>query len=193
MSTSDNIKTYGVVFPLQSSSASCHTCEQAIIKYTKAFLFHCIVYGYIIASCYALRSIKSQQQSSDTACETRTSKSQRIGIQISISNKPKSGIPTTHRTVTSQTHFPSQTYSLPCLMPHLFLHSALPMMAPVPTRGISRPTSCVLRSAWPKAAWMMSAGMFQSAGRMLSVPASSLLSALRSVAGSQSDGSLACV
>lgn len=72
------------------------------------------------------------------------------------------------------------------LMPHLLLHSALPIIAPVPTAGMLRPASCVFNHEAPKPAWMISCGTLQSAGKMLSVPVSSLLSALTRSAGSQS-------
>jgi hypothetical protein len=78
-------------------------------------------------------------------------------------------------------------------MPHLLLHSALPMMAPVPTAGILPPVSCVFIPEMPKAALMISCGMVQSAGRILSVPVSSLLSALMRSAGWQSNRSSANV
>jgi hypothetical protein len=76
-------------------------------------------------------------------------------------------------------------------MLHLFLHSALPIMAPVPTGGILLPVSCVFIHETPKAALIMSCGMVQSAISMLVVPVSSLLSVLMRSAGSQSSYSSA--
>jgi len=60
-------------------------------------------------------------------------------------------------------------------IPHLFLHSALPMMAPVPTAGMPLPISAVFIDASPKAASMISWGTFQRLGSIFSVPLSSLL------------------
>lgn len=71
---------------------------------------------------------------------------------------------------------------------HFFLHSADPIIAPVPTSGIISPMLAGLKDASPKPALMTSWGTDQRLGRMLRVPLSSLLRALRRRAGSQSVG-----
>jgi hypothetical protein len=97
----------------------------------------------------------------------------------------RSNVATKNKAVGFQPSYCAITYC--CIWRlHLFLHSSLPMIAPVPTSGMLRPRSAVLMDGSLKPAWMIFVGTFQRLGRTLRVPLSSLFRALMRREGVQS-------